>query len=372
MFVDKCTVEHVPHQNDDLLIVNSARASFDRHSTYRTKRKLDDDFEISKDCFLKKGDAGLINHLWTHEHIGCFFHNTLAFVREASPLQAFERSCATELGQFRRIPVRLKENGNVEYIERGSLLGYAIDKDRNTVITKNIMDRVPFTSKMFMSEEEMQEDLDTTDVIETDDLTSMLWSEDGFYSAMDTMELKIKDQTPFKFPLITLRLTTPIFVARQYWRHCMGFARNEVSRRYMDGDKKPVEHFLPQEWRAKPADGVKQGSDWENSIDLKPLAYGAEGYLTYEKVLKIATDYFNYMNQMEVATEQSRMVLPQSMMTTWVETASLLDYARIAHLRLKKNAQKEIYDLAQLVIGMVEQQYPKAWKQLMSMYRYAN
>ena len=40
--------------------------------------------------------------------------------------------------------------------------------------------------------------------------------------------------TPFFHPQVRLRLKMPIFVAREWYRHTVGFARNEMSRRYVD------------------------------------------------------------------------------------------------------------------------------------------
>ena len=40
--------------------------------------------------------------------------------------------------------------------------------------------------------------------------------------------------SPFFHPQVRLRVKMPIFVAREWYRHTVGFARNEVSRRYVD------------------------------------------------------------------------------------------------------------------------------------------
>lgn len=45
---------------------------------------------------------------------------------------------------------------------------------------------------------------------------------------------KHKHVTPFFHPQIRFRIKMPIFVAREWYRHQIGFARNEVSRRYVD------------------------------------------------------------------------------------------------------------------------------------------
>ena len=62
--------------------------------------------------------------------------------------------------------------------------------------------------------------------------------------------------TPFSHPQVTLRETVPIFVARQRFKHVVGFSYNEVSRRYVDS---PPEFYEPKVWR-KAAENKKQGS----------------------------------------------------------------------------------------------------------------
>ena len=63
--------------------------------------------------------------------------------------------------------------------------------------------------------------------------------------------------TPFSHPQITLRYTVPIIVARQEFKHIVGFTRNEVSRRYVDDEP---EFYVPDVWRSRPEGSVKQGS----------------------------------------------------------------------------------------------------------------
>jgi thymidylate synthase (FAD) len=67
-----------------------------------------------------------------------------------------------------------------------------------------------------------------------------------------------------------------------------------------------------------------------------------------------------------VAPEIARMVLPQSMMTEFIETGSLAAYARLCHLRLGSDAQKEIRDVARLVSDALAAAFPSSWKVLMT------
>ena len=63
--------------------------------------------------------------------------------------------------------------------------------------------------------------------------------------------------TPFSHAMITIRETVPIFVARQRFKHVVGFTYNEVSRRYVDDTP---EFHVPEIWRVRPEGNIKQGS----------------------------------------------------------------------------------------------------------------
>jgi hypothetical protein len=79
--------------------------------------------------------------------------------------------------------------------------------------------------------------------------------------------------TPFSHPQITIRETVPIFVARQRFKHMIGFTYNEVSRRYVDSEP---EFFVPVSWR-KRAENKKQGSaeetieGWRRAVALNRI-----------------------------------------------------------------------------------------------------
>jgi len=68
-----------------------------------------------------------------------------------------------------------------------------------------------------------------------------------------------------------------------------------------------------------------------------------------------------------VAPEVARAVLPQSMYTEFIETASLAAIARLCHLRLGADAQKEIREFAKRVSQIMERAFPVSWKALQPM-----
>lgn len=55
--------------------------------------------------------------------------------------------------------------------------------------------------------------------------------------------------TPFSHPQLSFRISAPIFVARQWFKHVAGITRNETSRRYVD--EAPT-FYLPEVVRARP------------------------------------------------------------------------------------------------------------------------
>lgn len=178
-------------------------------------------------------------------------------------------------------------------------------------------------------------------------------------SAADTKLLgylaKHKHWTPFSHPQVTFRIKAPIFVARQWFKHMVGITRNETSRRYVDD---ATEFFLPEVWRSRPEGSIKQGSAgthpdspaWRDSV---------------AEFTKIANDLYTLMVADGVAPEQARMVLPQSMMTEWIETASLAAVCRACALRLDPHAQAETREVAERVAEIVAPLFPVSWSALM-------
>lgn len=149
--------------------------------------------------------------------------------------------------------------------------------------------------------------------------------------------------TPFSHVMVTMRETVPIFVARQRFKHMVGFTYNEVSRRYVDDTP---EFYTPDVWRGR-AENKKQGSS-DEAVDLLYV----EGLIpeppanAYERFIFEATELYNDMIKNGIAPEQARMVLPQSMYTSYYVTGSLAAWARAYKLRIDSHSQKEIQDLA--------------------------
>jgi thymidylate synthase (FAD) len=165
---------------------------------------------------------------------------------------------------------------------------------------------------------------------------------------------KHQHTTPFTHPQITIRETVPIFVARQRFKHVVGFTYNEVSRRYVDDT--PEFHF-PEEWRSRPDGSIKQGSGVAHPDSF-------EIGIAYRSVMESTKSLYTEMIEAGVAPEQARMVLPQSMFTSYYVTGSLAAWARAYKQRIDPHAQLEIQGLAQQWDAIIAPLYSVAWKAL--------
>lgn len=164
--------------------------------------------------------------------------------------------------------------------------------------------------------------------------------------------------SPFFHPQIRFRFKMPIFVAREWYRHQIGFARNEVSRRYVDDIP---ECWIPRSEDLRERDAkVKQGSKdtaVQNSHEIHDII---------ERHTQNSINMYTYLLGQGIAPEVARCVLPQSMMTEFIETGSLAAYARLFKLRSDPSAQKEIRMYAEKIGDVLSKCFPISWKALTS------
>jgi thymidylate synthase (FAD) len=159
--------------------------------------------------------------------------------------------------------------------------------------------------------------------------------------------------SPFFHPQLRFRIKMPIFVAREWFRHTIGFARNEVSRRYVDT---PPEVWFPTEFRERDPK-IKQGSK-DTTIDTPEVKE------VYDTAMRNTIEAYHTLLEQKVAPEIARAVLPLSLYTEFIETGSLAAYARLCKLRLDPTAQKEIREYAQQISDLIEKAFPISWEAL--------
>lgn len=179
--------------------------------------------------------------------------------------------------------------------------------------------------------------------------------------------------TPFGHASLSIHVKAPIFVARQLGKHQVGLVWNEVSRRYVDS---PPEFYFPENWRRKNPD-KKQGSYEDEFVEdinyVHPHMGDIKGNpVTITESVAKRTKFFTsqavsvYTEMLEagVCPEQARMILPQNMFTEWYWSGSLIAFARVCNLRLKKDTQKETRLIAEQIDSIASEHFPVSWKYL--------
>ena len=147
---------------------------------------------------------------------------------------------------------------------------------------------------------------------------------------------QLSKQTDF----VTLRVTCPIVIARQLFKHSVGFVYSEASGRYIEYTK----IHKPTELHCKPANR-KQGSGAPLGTLRKAIASTVMG-------VSHAVSYASYTvlhKWLGVATEEARYTMPLSTATTFVVTAARADWQRVLDHRLSKDAQTDIRELVALI-----------------------
>ena len=169
--------------------------------------------------------------------------------------------------------------------------------------------------------------------------------------------------SPFRHLQLSIRCHAPIYLSRQLGKHQVGMSWNEVSRRYVSDN---VELFK-QDFRLRPDNGIKQGSSLEEG--KYPDVWIGEHCFPIEMVLDALVEAYEVAvddnGLHKIAPECARATLPQSMMTSWVWTGSLISFYHMVRLRRDGHAQKEAQYFANQVEKICMKHFPHCWKALL-------
>jgi thymidylate synthase (FAD) len=163
-----------------------------------------------------------------------------------------------------------------------------------------------------------------------------------------------KHMTPFRHNQVQVRCHAPIFLARQLGKHQAGLSWNEVSRRYVDSEP---EFYVPDEWRGRPDGSIKQGSGGK-------WALNAAANSSYNEFIERATGLYDWAIRNGCSPEMARMVLPQSMITSWYWTGNLLAFAHVYKERISEGAQLEAQYFAKELDNIIRPLFPVSWAAL--------
>lgn len=158
--------------------------------------------------------------------------------------------------------------------------------------------------------------------------------------------VKHQHTSPFRHPQIQYRITCPIYIERQLFKHQVGLSANSISGRYVDFSDSYTQIDV---WR-KQSESSKQGSGEALNSELQQKCNAVQEY-----AIDIAKECYDHLINMGVSKEQARTILPLNLNTTFIWTGSLMAFIHFFKLRLKPDAQQETRIVAQRMFSLLKQ-----------------
>jgi thymidylate synthase (FAD) len=143
--------------------------------------------------------------------------------------------------------------------------------------------------------------------------------------------------SPFRHPQLQYRITCPIYVERQLFKHQIGLSANSISGRYVDFSDTYTKVNV---WR-KQSKSSKQGSEGMLFTDVAEKAKFIE-----EQMIDHAKRAYHTLIELGVSKEQARTILPLNLNTTFIWTGSLYAYINMFKQRIDRHAQAETREVA--------------------------
>jgi len=144
--------------------------------------------------------------------------------------------------------------------------------------------------------------------------------------------------SPFRHPQLQYRITCPIYVERQLFKHQVGLTANSISGRYVDFKDN---YYKIETWR-KQSKSSKQGSEGHLDETSNTIAN-----IIQDDIIENAKIAYQELIELGIAKEQARTILPLNLETTFIWTGSLLAYINFWKLRITRDTQVETMQIAQ-------------------------
>ena len=145
--------------------------------------------------------------------------------------------------------------------------------------------------------------------------------------------------TPFEHNSFRFIVKTPIFVAREWFRHRVGWSYNEFSARYSQ---------MNDEWYVPDVSSVRSQVGKPGSYSFEPIVgHDAEEIIdAIDGAQAQAFRTYTWLISQGCAKELARTVLPVGMFTKFYATCNARSLMHFVALRNHPNAQKEIREAA--------------------------
>ena len=159
--------------------------------------------------------------------------------------------------------------------------------------------------------------------------------------------------TPFEHNSFRFHVRTPIFVAREWFRHRIG-SFNEFSGRYAE---MPTNAYMPDVRSIR----SQVGKPGAYSFERLPEEIALDAQTNIALAYRQAFDSYRKLLSMGVAKEQARIVLPVGTYTEFYWTVNARSLMNFLSLRTHSTAMAEIRDYADAVEEFFKELMPVTW-----------
>ena len=157
--------------------------------------------------------------------------------------------------------------------------------------------------------------------------------------------------TPFEHNMFRFHIQVPIFVAREWFRHRIGWSYNELSGRY---SKLESQYWVPE------LEDVRTQIGKPGAYTFEPVEpeIAEKTRKAISEVQSSCWRTYNYLLKLGVAKEVARAVLPVGFLTEFYATCNARSLMSFLSLRAEDNAQLEIRRAAYAVEELFSQVMP--------------
>lgn len=157
--------------------------------------------------------------------------------------------------------------------------------------------------------------------------------------------------TPFEHNAFRFHIKCPIFVAREWFRHRIGWSYNEFSARYTE---------MPADWYTPAIEDVRSQVGRPGNYTFEPVDVELAEEMT--TVIEAASNSvfrtYNFLLANGVAKELARSILPVGMYTEFYATCNARSLMHFLSLRNHASAQLEIRKFAAAIEDIFKQVMP--------------
>jgi thymidylate synthase (FAD) len=159
--------------------------------------------------------------------------------------------------------------------------------------------------------------------------------------------------SPFEHNMFCFHVKAPIFVAREWFRHRIGWSYNEYSGRYAEIQR---DHYRPS------ADDLRTQVGKPGSYSFSPMDDENDVLQTMSDAIDSAHRTYQWLIKQGVAKELARIVIPVGTFTEFYATCNARSLMHFLSLRSSPHAQKEIRMFAEELENHLQKSMPATYE----------